>query len=373
MDKQVLIILNEYLTKRNLVDFENETNAVIDRQRGKIFTFEDHLRGLIYSLLTNQRKWADVVPKLPQIDKLFFYYNADKILENDGSYFEDGIRKLKCGNISIKKQMEGLHYNISILKKIEKQYGSLDAYVTSKAPEDIVRELSSSSTYKIKGLGNALAWEYLRNVGIDGAKPDTHLKRFMGSERMGVSRHPDASENEVLREVERLSKETGYSKFQIDYIIWCYCADGFGEICTINPKCSKCVVKNYCNMGTPQNLNINYPIKTVSSNLTETVYFSIDAFYRFTTFQLIATKGTLSLRNNTLAYESPKGNLSFDMRSICRITAHENYNYAGATFGRSQPNCIRIDYQDTPHSKIRKYYIAVKNAKQVANYLSSWL
>lgn len=141
--------------------------------------------------------------------------------------------------------MANLNENILILKKIEKDYGSLDAYVTSNKPDVIVRELSSGR-YKLRGVGPALAWEYLRNVGIDGAKPDTHLKRFMGSQRMGVSDNVEASDGEVLSEVKRLSAITGLSRFDIDYAIWVYCADGKGQICTSSPSCDKCVVMDYC-------------------------------------------------------------------------------------------------------------------------------
>ena len=42
--------------------------------------------------------------------------------------------------------------------------------------------------YKLHQVGEALAWEYIRNVGIDGAKPDTHIRRFLGSDRMGDQR-----------------------------------------------------------------------------------------------------------------------------------------------------------------------------------------
>ena len=45
----------------------------------------------------------------------------------------------------------------------------------------------SEGKYKLKYVGKALAWEYLRNVGVDGAKPDTHLKRILGSNRLGYS------------------------------------------------------------------------------------------------------------------------------------------------------------------------------------------
>jgi len=248
MNKNVIFGINNYLKSIGVVEFENESNAVMDRVRGKKFSFEDHIRALIYSLLTNQRRWSDVEPKLPQIDKLFFYYKKDEILSHSAEYFESGVRRLSCGNRSIKQQMQGLHYDISVFERIECKYGSLDAYVTSKEAHEIVKDISSGQ-YKLKGIGVALAWEYLRNVGIDGAKPDLHLKRFFGSERMGVSSSPNASDEEVLKEIARLSIETGLTKFEIDYLIWCFCADGKGEICTINPKCKKCIVSQYCNKG----------------------------------------------------------------------------------------------------------------------------
>ncbi len=244
MDANVVMLIRQEMIRRGVID-PNDVSVVSQREKGRKFSFEDHLRALIYALLTNQRKWSDVEPKLDKIDELFFHYDADRILTYNGEYFENGIRQLRCGNISIKLQMANLNANILTLKKIEKDYGSLDAYVTSNKLDVIVRELSSGR-YKLKGIGPALAWEYLRNVGIDGAKPDTHLKRFIGSKRMGVSDNIEASDEEVLSEVKRLSAITGLSRFDIDYAIWVYCADGKEQICTSSPSCDKCVVKDYC-------------------------------------------------------------------------------------------------------------------------------
>ncbi|WP_026507234.1 hypothetical protein [Butyrivibrio sp. MC2013] len=240
--------IDSFLKEQGVVDIKKERNPVIDREHGKEFDLEDHIRALIYALLTNQRKWSDVEPKLPQIDNLFFNYDLEKIKEHDGEYFERGIRALKCGNISIRQQMEGLHHDISVFESLVKRCGSMDNYVTSMQAEDVVRELSEpSSKYKLKGVGNALAWEYLRNVGIDGSKPDTHLRRFFGADRIGVSMNSEATEEEVISAVESISNEGGYTKFEIDYLIWAYCASGKGEVCTASPACNRCVIREYCN------------------------------------------------------------------------------------------------------------------------------
>ena len=219
MDAKAVLLMKDELTKSGIIDLEHDINDVVLRQRGKEFGFEEHVRALIYSLLTNQRKWSDVEPKLPHIDRLFFYYDVEKIYAQNADYFEQGIRNLRCGNISIRMQMKGLKENIDVFKRIAKTYGSMDAFVTSNDPYEIVRMISvPGGEYKLKGVGTALAWEYLRNVGIDGAKPDVHMKRFMGANRMGVSLMPEASDDEVFSEVERLSSETGLTKFEIDFI-----------------------------------------------------------------------------------------------------------------------------------------------------------
>lgn len=247
MDPQIIYIIRSYLFAREVIH-DSDKNPVRDRLNGKTFSINDHIRGLVYSLLTNQRPWSQVVPKLSQIDALFFYYDPLRIKQMPGEYFEKGIRNLRCGNRNIHNQMQGLSYDITVFEKIVRRYGSMDAYVTSKPAQEIVKDISSGQ-YKLKGVGEALAWEYIRNVGVDGAKPDTHLCRFMGAERMGVSNYPEATTQEVYDEVERLHKVTGLSRFDIDYTIWTYCADEYGEVCTKVPHCDKCVVRNYCHKG----------------------------------------------------------------------------------------------------------------------------
>ena len=50
-----------------------------------------------YALLTNQTKWCRIVPHLREVDELFFHYDPEKIKQYPGSYFSEGVFKLKCG------------------------------------------------------------------------------------------------------------------------------------------------------------------------------------------------------------------------------------------------------------------------------------
>lgn len=221
--------------------------AIRRRERGEEFSFSQHVKGMIYSLLSNQRPWHSVVPRLEELDTLFFDYDVDKILQRDGSYFEQGVRKLKCGNIAIKKQMDSLPENIATLRRIEKKYGSLDVFVTSDTPLGVATLLAENPTYKLKMVGVALALEYLRNVGIDEIKPDVHLRRMLGGERLCLAgeRSP-ASEEDTIKAVASMAEVSGYRPAEINSYLWLFCATGYVEICTATPKCNRCSVADYC-------------------------------------------------------------------------------------------------------------------------------
>ena len=242
-----LKVIREYLVENKLGYTTALTQEIVQRRDGKSYTIEDHIKALVYSMLTNQTKWYRVEPHLPEIDLLFFQYNPDKLLAADPVDLCNGLYRIKCGNMSTKAQMEALGENIRVLLLIEKEYGSIDSFITSKPTETIVKLLSDrSSPYKLRMLGEALVWEYLRNVGIDGAKPDTHLRRFLGADRMGTGEHSPASVSEVNAQVAILSEQSGMAKVEIDNLIWSFCADGFGEVCTIEPHCYKCPVRKWC-------------------------------------------------------------------------------------------------------------------------------
>lgn len=220
---------------------------IVARTNGRTFPLQDHIKGLIYSLLSNQRPWISLVPKLPQIDDIFFNFNVREIKKYSSSYFVSELRKIKCGNRNIKLQMHNLFLNIEKMETIEKFYGSMDNFLTSAPAFEIVKKISSpTSKYKFYNLGPALAWEYLRNVGIDGAKPDIHLCRFFSKDRMGEQNSSPASVQEVFFTVKKLSELTGLSMAEIDAVIWNFCAQGFGAVCTATPLCSECPICNYC-------------------------------------------------------------------------------------------------------------------------------
>lgn len=220
---------------------------VKQREEGIEFSFKEHLRGMIYSLLSNQTNWGrNIAPNLPLIDNIFHDYDVEFLKSEDGGYFESALRRIKCGNRQIARQMRDLKYNISVLERIVDEYGSLDAFVNEQGLSKAIKELASGR-YKLKNMGKALVSEYLRNVGFNAVKPDKHMKRFFGNDRMGKGTHVPATEKEVFDSCNDIERKTGLSLVLIDEAIWNFCRDSKFQVCGKNPRCTHCPINEYCN------------------------------------------------------------------------------------------------------------------------------
>ena len=110
-----------------------------------------------------------------------------------------------------------------------------------------VREYIVDNGYKLEQMNVALVCEYLRNVGHDIPKPDRHICRILSNEYLAFSDKKEVTHFEAFDIIVELSKMTGKSAAEVDYILWSYCADGYGEVCTAKKaKCKICKVKKYC-------------------------------------------------------------------------------------------------------------------------------
>ena len=98
----------------------------------------------------------------------------------------------------------------------------------------------------MKTIGTALAWEYLRNVGIDGAKPDVHLKRILSSERLHLTENENISDDEFFEIMTEMKNNTDRLYIELDNYLWSYCAAGQAEVCTAEPDCDRCIIRKYC-------------------------------------------------------------------------------------------------------------------------------
>ena len=247
-DGKFLFTIQDYLSKHGELYPSEAVKKVKAREKGEGRSLSEHVKAMIYAMLSNETKWENIEPNLSKIDKIFHDYDVEYIKTHDPADFTSQIQDIKCGNRNIMRSMEALKDNIFVFERLCSEYGSLDAFIDNHEFEEMIKLFSDyESEYKLKMMHVALVCEYLRNIGVDCVKPDRHLRRFLGSNRMGLSMvGSEATTEEVFAQVKILANSVGLYKVEIDNIIWSFCADGYGEVCTATPHRDKCPVKDLC-------------------------------------------------------------------------------------------------------------------------------
>lgn len=262
MDKQLrneLLIKDGILQAKKLWENTYIKKQIDKRRNGGTFTVRDHICAMVYSMLTSGAPWNRVEPhidiqtgRIAILDEIFYQYDVDKLLSAAPAEFVSKITAQELGTPYLKKQMYALaNVNIEKLLTLEKEYGSVDNFYqsiihTDSTMKTLVKELSAvGKPHKFAQLGEALTAEYLRNIGYDIAKPDRHICRVLGSKYLACSESEIVPVYETFDLVANIAKELNKPVAEVDYILWSYCANGYGEMCTAkNPKCKKCVVNN---------------------------------------------------------------------------------------------------------------------------------
>ncbi|HXJ89476.1 MAG TPA: hypothetical protein VMS18_21860 [Candidatus Binatia bacterium] len=230
--------------ERIIQDF-GQVAASEARANGRVFDLRDHVRGLLLSQLSNQRPWKPIAQNLCKISRIFLAYDPDALQQAKPESLANAVCTIRCGNRSILQQMNALAGNIATLRRLEQDFGSLDSFVTSDSPFAIARTLSTSRRYKMNFVGPALALEYLRNVGIRAAKPDVHVLRILGGERLGYF-HGQPTEEQAVTLVAGLADESGCNATYFDNLLWLFCATNYGNICGARPRCGVCRFRQSC-------------------------------------------------------------------------------------------------------------------------------
>lgn len=265
---EVVLKMDRYLRKELAEKDSNMLweNTYIKRQiekrkQGGTFSVQDHICAMVYSMLSAGITWERVNGKIDNetkriipIDDIFCQYDPQQILQFSPNQLRDKIKELHFASQYTLKQMQALiSVNIPKVLQWEKEYGTVDTYYQKFTQEDtslksLVKTLSDGkSKNKLVQMEIALVSEYLRNVGYDIPKPDRHTRRILGSEILGLSEKQIAEPFEVFDILQDVAEKMGKSVAEVDYIVWSYCANGYGEICTVNqPKCEECVISKNC-------------------------------------------------------------------------------------------------------------------------------
>lgn len=243
---------------------ENFIRKQIDKRNasGK-FTLTDHIRAMVYSMLSSGNQWANVAKNadsatgcIPAVDEIFYDYDVEKLKQSSAEQLRENIKKIHCGTPSTFNQMKALlSTNIDVLCSLEEKYGAVDTYYQKFIEIDdslktLVTVLSADvSVVKLEQMKVALVCEYLRNVGYDIPKPDRHIRRILGSDYLALSDEPIVPEFVAFDIVVALADRMKKPVAEVDYILWSYCAKGYGGICkkTDFPcRNEECVARKYC-------------------------------------------------------------------------------------------------------------------------------
>lgn len=237
------------------------------RNNNGLFTISDHIRAMVYSMLSSGSIWdrlakeADIeTGYITRVDTIFHNYSPTELLKCSPEQLQEELQENHLAHQYIAKQMEALlTVNIPKLMKFEEEYGTIDNYYQKYIQMGIKNKFIDTARLLIETLSDSksnnkmvqmdvpLVCEYLRNVGYDLPKPDTHICRILGSEILGFSTSREVSRYQAIDIVFKLAKMVDKSVAETDYILWSYCSTGYGQICTLKkPKCDLCVAFKQC-------------------------------------------------------------------------------------------------------------------------------
>jgi endonuclease III len=238
--------LQRHLPKyESIIDEFGQVAACVRREKGEAFALKDHVAGLIKSLLSNQQDWGKIQSNMDRIYEIFDQFDPAKLKSADPKRLEASLRRIKCANRQISRQMGSLKQNIEVFEKIAVDFGSIDNFLQKTSIRAVVFEISSGK-YKLQQVGPALAYEYLRHVGIRVAKPDTHVRRVLGSTRLALLDTPMPPEISVVGIIEELATTVSINPSYLDTLLWLFCAKSYAAICGSEPECIKCELSRYC-------------------------------------------------------------------------------------------------------------------------------
>ena len=98
------------------------------RKSGGTFTLKDHVRGMVYSMITSGAPWSRLedsidmaTGQIASVDEIFFQYDIDTLKNTDPACLVDRLLAQKLGTPYSENQMNALvHVNIEKLLWLER-------------------------------------------------------------------------------------------------------------------------------------------------------------------------------------------------------------------------------------------------------------
>jgi len=209
----------------------------------------DIFEGLCRAIFSIQAVWNNYEKNFEQINKLLFHYDFKKISDLSDDEIESiysKIKTLKIRDRFLSKKLYDFRNNAKIFLKIVNKFGSVHKFIEQYSDNKeklIIQFTKPTSEYKLSRVGLAICSEFFKNIGIDDFKPDLHMNRFFA--RIGLIDNPTFKTTpKIDLEIRKIGIEfankIGKPAHYVDYVLWLFCADGKGEICSSKPKCHNC-------------------------------------------------------------------------------------------------------------------------------------
>ena len=242
--------LRETLARNIGVDTElsalGQVEACQRRAQSELIPLAHHLRAMILAMLSGHRSWRPIARRLGQLELVFGQYKPAYLERIAPDQLATEVEQLGCGNARVHAQMAAIQPNLETMQRIEQEFGCMDAFVERVRPEAVAQLLGRpASRWKLKEVGPAVAMEYLKLVGIRAVKPEAHVQRICGPQRLALLDGHETDE-QAAGKLRRIAKAAGADPVALDNMLWMLGARDYGAICGSHPRCDVCELRSDC-------------------------------------------------------------------------------------------------------------------------------
>jgi 3-methyladenine DNA glycosylase Tag len=245
-DQTARKIFNLAFNKLRELSIENKFNNEILERKSRAFE-ESKPNSYFYEILVRDifgagMKSSVIENKLPSIKKAF----ADFDIMRVNAYDDSNLRKMLLNPSIIRNERKlwDCILNARKMKALSDEFGSFGKYLSQHS--DNVQDLALELKHHFHSVGDAVALNYLKDVGMDTIKPDVHVLRIFN--RLGFldsEKQSEQNTQKTIKVAERMKVLPSDKLSVIDAVFWMY--GGAGEI----RAGEKCVKKAMCNKNRP--------------------------------------------------------------------------------------------------------------------------
>lgn len=233
--------IKEWMTETGY-DYKKEISG-IEQNRQKLLantlTLQDHVRAMVLAMLSGRRRWKCVEDKQRAINAIFCQYDPEELKHADKGLIEREMKAIVAGSQILRKQLQALNQNIEMLEKIEKEIG-LNNYLRN-TPKEVVFEELSKGKYKLKEMDNSVC-EYMKAVGVQIVNPNGGVSEMLP--KLGYCAEKTLDAKKVNEICDKIVEELGIDQCEVDTILWQFGNEEKLNICTSDPKCYKCPLRD---------------------------------------------------------------------------------------------------------------------------------